>query len=224
MSINREHLQVLIEGATQLNVALSDAAITQLLLYLEELLLWSPKIDLISQTDPREIIRKHFLDSLAVIPFFPEKITLLDLGTGAGFPGLPIAIALPQCSVSLIEVRRKRVSFLKEVVRKIKTANVRIYEGRAEILAEDPSLYGEFANVITRATWEVTTYLRYASPFLKKTGTAIAMQGPQSDTKNFYRESLEDLPSFRLCNLHEYVLPFGSERRRLLIFAQQCFT
>ena len=96
MSINPEHLQILTDGATQLGVSLSDAAVTQLMLYLEELLRWSPKIDLVSQTDPKEVIRKHFLDSLAVVPLLTEQFTLLDLGSGAGFPGLPIAIALPQ--------------------------------------------------------------------------------------------------------------------------------
>src|ERR1051325_10413786 len=121
MSGNHEHLQVLTEGATRLGVPLSDAAVTQLMLYLDELLRWSPKIDLVSQTDPKEIVRKHFLDSLAVIPFFAEQTTLLDLGSGAGFPGLPIAMALPHSSVSLVEVRRKRVNFLKEVIRKSKT-------------------------------------------------------------------------------------------------------
>jgi len=224
MSSNHEHLQILIEGAAQLGVPLSEAAVTQLMLYLEELLRWSPKIDLVSQTDPKEVIRKHFLDSLAVVPFLSEKMMLLDLGSGAGFPGLPIAIALPQSSVTLVEVRRKRVSFLKEVVRKIKAANVTICEGRAEVLAANPSLYGKFAVVITRATWEVGIYLRHAVPFLEKTGIAIAMQGPRLGPQNFHTETLENVPSFRLSTSHEYSLPFGSENRCLLIFTQRCFT
>jgi 16S rRNA (guanine527-N7)-methyltransferase len=224
MSINHGHLQILTDGAVQLGVSLSDAVATQLMLYLEELLRWSPKIDLVSQTDPKEVIRKHFLDSLAVVPFLSEKRTLLDLGSGAGFPGLPIAIALPQNSVSLVEVRRKRISFLKEVVREIKATNITVYEGRAEALAENPFLYGKFAVVITRATWKVGTYLRYAVPFLEKTGIAIAMQGPQSDPQNFHTETLKNVPSFRLSTSHEYTLPFGSEKRRLLIFTQRCFT
>jgi 16S rRNA (guanine527-N7)-methyltransferase len=220
MSIIPEHCQILIEGAVQLGVALSDAAVNQLTLYLEELLRWSPKIDLVSQTDPKEVIRKHFLDSLAVVPFLSENVALLDLGSGAGFPGLPIAIALPQSSVSLVEVRRKRVSFLKEVTRKIKTANVTVYEGRAETLAENPSLRGKFSVVITRATWDIARYLSHASPFLKCNGIVIALQGPRSDPQNFRTEDFTDESSFRLSTSHEYTLPFGPEKRKILTFTQ----
>ncbi len=220
MSISYEHFQTLTEGAKQLGVLLSDTAVTQLMLYLEELLRWSPKIDLVSQTDPQEVIRKHFLDSLAVVPFLPENVTLLDLGSGAGFPGLPIAMVLPQSSVSLVEVRRKRVSFLKEVVRKSRATNVVVYEGRAEVFAEKPSLCGKFTVVTTRATWDMGTYLQYASSFLKEAGIVVVMQGPNSGHKNFKMEYAENVLSLHLSTSHEYILPFGSEKRRLLIFAR----
>jgi 16S rRNA (guanine527-N7)-methyltransferase len=222
-SISQEHV-LLTEGAAWLGVHLSDAMVAQLILYLKELLRWSSRIDLVSQTDASDIIRKHFLDSLAVGPLLSERMTLLDLGSGAGFPGLPIAIALPHVAVSLVEIRRKRVSFLKEVVRKIKATNVTVYEGRVEALAEKPSLQGAFAAVITRATWNIATYLSYASPFLEDSGIVIVMGGPQVCEENLWPVTPRKGLFLQLQKSYSYTLPFGPEKRQLFIFTQPRFT
>ena len=105
-------------GAKLLKVELTEENIAQIAIYLEELNRWAKIADLVSQSDPGIIIRKHILDSLAALSVLPQQGRLLDLGSGAGFPGLPLAIANPTLSVTLLEPRRKRVNFLREVIRK----------------------------------------------------------------------------------------------------------
>src|SRR5262245_42605624 len=156
MYATNDHIGLLDHGARNLGVELTEKVLAQFSTYLEELILWSQKIDLVSQTDPLAIIRKHFLDAIAVIAYLPQALSILDLGSGAGFPGSPLALSLPQISVTLIEARRKRVSFLKHIARKLKLQNLVIYEGRAEKLAQESALRDSFDVVITRATWEIS--------------------------------------------------------------------
>src|SRR5262245_9846012 len=128
--LNQVRTRLLTEGARFLGLELTSEQLTNFSLYLDELVRWSKVTNLISQADPEIIIRKHILDSLAVSLLIPSNIPILDLGSGAGFPGLVLAVVQPTCAVVLIEARRKRVSFLKETVRKTQSKNVRVYEGR----------------------------------------------------------------------------------------------
>lgn len=218
MFVTKAHLSLLKEGAENLGVHLTEKVLTQFSLYLEELLLWSPTIDLVAQTDPVLIIRKHFLDSVAAAAYFTRAVTILDLGSGAGLPGIPLALAFPQISFTLIEARRKRVSFLRHVARKIGMQNLTIREGRAETLAQDIALQVSFDIVITRATWSIASLLDLAYPFLRAEGKVFAMKGPRYEEEGHPQES----PSEKYCflNRHDYTLPFGTEQRILLIFAK----
>lgn len=216
--VHQEYLRLLTEGAGQLGVYLSAAAISRLTIYLEELLRWSPKIDLVSQIDRGEIIRKHFLDSLAIVPLLTERSHLLDLGSGAGFPGLPIAIVLPHLQVSLLETRRKRVNFLKEVTRKLKATNIIVYEGRAEIFAQHQDFLNNFSAVITRATWDVSTFLLLSCPFLQAEGIAIAMKGRHAEQELHALANASLSPHFVLQHRHRYMLPGMGEQREALVF------
>ena len=205
------------EGARKLGVELSQENVDRFLIYLEEIILWTAKIDLVSQTDPASIIRKHFLDSIAMLPHISEASSILDLGSGAGFPGIPLAMLMPNSSVSLIEARRKRINFLKQAARKIQGKNLVIYEGRAEILAKESTLQNTFDIVISRATWDNRTFLRLATPFLRTGGKILAMRGPQKNDEIAF--SYPDLQKSWCRRQYEYSLPFGAEQRRVVVFA-----
>jgi 16S rRNA (guanine527-N7)-methyltransferase len=223
MAIAQAHIDLLIEGARRLGVTLSADAATRLSLYLEELLLWSSRVDLVSQRDPILIIRKHLLDSLAVIPFLPRAAAILDLGSGAGLPGVPLACVQQHIVVNLLEARKKRVSFLKAVKRKLNIPNLQILEGRAEELAEQEGLRNAFDIAISRATWNLKVFLQYASPFLHAAGIAIAMKGPHT-AADAWLGRLTVNEHFQLKQHPSYTLPFGAERRQLFIFGHQCST
>jgi 16S rRNA (guanine527-N7)-methyltransferase len=205
------------EGARKLGVELSQEYVDRLLIYLQELILWNTKIDLVSQTDPELIIRKHFLDSIAVLPHIQGSLSILDIGSGAGFPGIPLAILLPDSSVSLIEVKRKRINFLRQAARKIKGENLTVYEGRAEILAQESILENAFDLVISRATWDTPTFLRLAVPFVRCGGKILAMKGSRKDDAIFL-SSFSKNGTWRV-RQYDYTLPFGSEQRRLVTFS-----
>ena len=222
--LNQAQTHLLTEGARSFGLEISGEPLAHFSLYLEELARWSKITNLVSQADPETIIRKHILDSLAVSPLIPAEARLLDLGSGAGFPGLVLAMVEPARTVVLIEARRKRVNFLKDVVRKTQVKNVRVYEGRAEALSADHSLRNSFAVAISRATWSLKEFLSLAHPFVAPGGTLIAMKGPQGD------QELRDFSGFpqtlgiSLRNVHEYTLPFGGEPRKAMVFAKQCST
>ncbi len=221
--LSSSQVRLLTEGARALGVELAEEPLERFAIYLEEIARWSKVTDLVSQASPEAIIRKHLLDSLAVSPLIHSDSRLLDLGSGAGFPGLVLAIAQPARSVALLEARRKRVNFLKEVIRRIRVTTVRVCEGRAEALALEQALRESFEVVITRATWSLTEFLPLALPFVTTGGVAIVMKGPQ------FEKELRDLPAlpstgFSLKESYSYSLPFGREKRQALIFAKECFT
>lgn len=178
-----KHQTLLREGAAQFSFTLTEEIVTQFATFIQEIQRWSNIANLLSQTDPETLIRKHILDSLALLPWIPEGRRVLDLGSGAGFPGLSLAIVKPDLSITLIEARRKRANFLKESIRKLKLRNVKAYEGRAEDLSQKKDLQAAFDIVMTRATWNIPLFLSLASPFLCPHGAALAMKGPKLATE-----------------------------------------
>ena len=142
--MERKSICLLERGAISLSRPLSSRDIRIFSLYIEELQRWAKVFNLVSQWDEATIIRTHILDAIAVSPFLPGHGRLLDLGSGAGLPGLVLAITQPKRRVTLVEVRRKRANFLRHVVREAKLENVEVYERRAENLANEAAFQGIF--------------------------------------------------------------------------------
>jgi 16S rRNA (guanine527-N7)-methyltransferase len=121
-------------AALAIEVTLSAPALDRCKCYVETLLLWRQRLSLTSAKTAREIVLDHILDSLHLVPFLKAGCRVADIGSGAGFPGVPLAIACPQASFVLVESRRKRANFLREVARRINLLNVEVVEKRAEEL------------------------------------------------------------------------------------------
>jgi 16S rRNA (guanine527-N7)-methyltransferase len=121
------------------------------------------------------------LDSIAPIPDISPNGSLLDIGSGGGFPGIPLKICLPSVSVTLIDASRKKVNFLKHVIRTLKLENICAFHIRAEDFAKKPEAVHHFDMIISRALTSITTFAQTAIPFLKKDGVIIAMRGDISD-------------------------------------------
>lgn len=219
--LTQELRSLLLRGAEQLKVELTEDTVARVAIYLEELQRWTKIADLISQSDPATIIRKHILDSLAVLPLLSEDGRLLDLGSGAGFPGLPIAITRPSLDVSLLEPRRKRVNFLKEVIRKTMLSNARAYEGRAEEFAHNKEWNAAFTIIVTRATWNIREFLMLATPFLAKNGIVVAMKGAAVEQELRSEEGWLQKHGYAMRKQVNYHLPLGKEQRALLVFSQE---
>lgn len=168
---DRRHLAT---GAALLGIDLTESMLTNLAGFADVLDVWSRKTNLLSCSSSRELVERHFLDSLAIAPLVPKAGLLVDLGSGAGFPGLPLAIQRPEQPFLLVEARRKRASFLREARRTLRLQNVEVYEGRAE---DPPSQWrSQASGVMTRAVWSGGELMQIAPGWLAPDGRVFWMR------------------------------------------------
>jgi 16S rRNA (guanine527-N7)-methyltransferase len=161
-------------GLRQLDLHLSEQQIEQLLRYREELLDWNTRINLTAITDPEEVLIKHFLDSLSLLSIYDSPDTrLLDIGAGAGFPGLPLKIVRPQWRVMLLEATGKKVTFMQHVIETLQLEDVVAVHGRAEELAHRGEYRAAFDVVTARAVASLPALLEYGAPFCRVGGRII---------------------------------------------------
>jgi len=163
-----------IEGLQHLHLQLSERQFEQLLHYCQELLDWNTRMNLTAITNPEEVWLKHFLDSLSLLSVYDKPQTrLLDIGSGAGFPGLPLKIVCPEWHVTLLEATGKKVSFLQHIIDALGLTNVIAIHGRAEELAHQPEYRATFDLVTARAVASLPTLLEYTAPFCRIGGFII---------------------------------------------------
>ena len=205
---------VLIKGAMELGVDLSEKEAGLFKLYLEQLKLWNQKINLTAVKTDRDIVIKHFLDSLTPVKLIREKAKLLDIGSGAGFPGVPLKIVRPDLQVTLLDSSGKKVSFLKHLIRKLGLKGIHAVSFRAED-AGNGLPRGSFDCVITRAVGSIEHVLELSSPYINEGGEIILMRGRAGSGDA--RDS--GYPSgLKLKREMSLTLPFGGQKRKLLIF------
>ena len=166
--------------------------------YFSVLLHWKEKFSLIGSASTQEIVDLHFVDSIISLPWIPEGCRLVDIGSGAGFPGVPIAIASPRVALTLIEVRRKRANFLRHVIRRCKLENVDVAEQRVEEFLHAP--HPHFDRVTSRAFAGLETVLNIAENLLPSKGKCLAMVGPEIDAAIKKPFSLEGKINYFLGN------------------------
>ncbi|NOX25505.1 MAG: 16S rRNA (guanine(527)-N(7))-methyltransferase RsmG [Deltaproteobacteria bacterium] len=203
---------------------LDDNTLRELTVYFGELDKWRRKINLVARAEPARIIENHFLDSLTLLPELTpykeeEAPSLLDIGSGAGFPGLVIKIACPWLRVILVEPRQKRVSFLQHIIRSLQLTNITVREER---LAEDKRQFQENygrPNIITsRAVADIRTFLQMltGAPAGSK---IICMKGPGAAAEI---EAWQNSPDnvFTIVSRRRFVLPVSGAARELIVFTQ----
>ena len=171
-----------LEYAQKNNIEISNNAIDSLELYGNLLLEWNEKINLTAITEPKEVVLKHFIDSLSLLKIIDPKQneSLIDIGTGAGFPGMVIKILRPELNVTLLDGHAKRFIFLEDLQAKLglSTKNLHI---RAELAAKDSSYREAFDYATARAVARLNTLCEYCLPCVKKGGKFIAMKGPGAE-------------------------------------------
>jgi len=180
----KEPWNLLIEGAATLGIPLTHNQMKAFELYLKALNLWRKKINLTSRKDDQEIILKDFLDSLTLLKYLPQETSVLDLGSGAGFPGIPLRIVRPGLKIVLLEATRKKVFFLREVLRISKLSGVKVRWTGEDGGIEDLSAGFDF--VVSRAFGSLLAFASEGIGFLRKGGILLAMKGKRG------REELEE--------------------------------
>lgn len=168
--------------ASKNNINLSEKEIELFYLYMNNLIEWNHKINLTAIKEEKEIVIKHFMDSIVI----KDEIVgsrVLDLGSGAGFPGIPLKIVNDKLEVTLLDAVNKKVNFMNDTIEKIKLKNIVAIHARAEELAHDEKYREKYDIVVSRAVSNMTTLVEYMLPFLKKGGKCICLKGPDVDNE-----------------------------------------
>lgn len=160
----------------KMNISLLKEQYEQFYAYMELLIEWNEKMNLTAITDPKEIILKHFVDSLTIAKYVKEDKSIIDMGTGAGFPGIPIKIYRKDVKVVLADSLNKRIKFLDEVIDKLKLENVETIHCRAEELGKNKQYREKFDYATSRAVANLSTLSEYLMPFVKLNGKCIFMK------------------------------------------------
>jgi len=212
---------LIIDGACRLGIEIDEGAATVFSIHASELIRWNRKINLTAITHPRDIAVKHFLDALAPAGYIPPGARLLDIGSGAGFPGIPLKVLEPSISVLLIDSVRKKINFLKHVIRTLHLENIEALQIRAEDMLQDSRYLNSFDVIISRALSDLAPFVKSALPMLAARGTIIAMKGDLgSEELDALRTMIPgDLYALEVQN---YRLPSIDAPRSLVILKHLC--
>jgi 16S rRNA (guanine527-N7)-methyltransferase len=214
---SEEWKTLLIQGAAREGIAIDIHQAGLMAAHASALADWNRKINLTAITDSAQIAIKHFLDSVLPLPYIPSEAPLLDMGTGAGFPGIPLKIMRPAQFMTLIDASRKKINFVKHVLRVLNLPNISAIQVRAEDLGKDASFRGRFCAVVCRAFADLETIAHLAAPFLSADGKIYVYQGPADRSGQKPAGSRHGFSTFRLLSAYHYTLPILGDHRTLTV-------
>lgn len=185
--------------------------------YMEMLIEWNKKINLTAIIEKEEIIIKHFIDSLTILKYIEKNKTLIDVGTGAGFPGVPLKIVNNELEVTLMDSLQKRLKFLEEVIKENKINNVKIIHKRAEDAGRDKKLREKYDYATARAVANMSTLVEYLLPLIKIGGKCIVMKGPNIEEELNKSKKAINILGGKIEKIEEIILPGTDIIRSIVI-------
>ncbi len=213
---SEEWIAAVIEGASRLGHTVTKDQARQMALHAQLLIEWNRRVNLTAITDPMGVAVKHCLDAIAPLHLLPDEGALLDIGTGGGFPGIPLKILRPDLSMTLIDSVRKKISFVNHVIRQLKLLQIEALHVRAQSLALQEIHKARYTVIVCRALSDLKSALQLALPLLAPQGRVIAYQGPNDPSIDKVIESDIGrlfLPIERV----SYRLPFLGDERKLAV-------
>ena len=206
------------QAARELGIELSTLQMEQFDLYQKELLQWNAKTNLISEKSAQEIVSRHFLDSLTALQFIDnQRARIIDIGSGAGFPGIPLKIACPDLQLYLMESNRKKVSFLKHIIRLLNFTETFVLHERAENLIKNNKWKDFFDVVISRAAFKLPEFLSLGAFFLAPQGKLIALKG--RDVENEFLTCVKSATASYFDELFQYDInsPLQDTQHKIIV-------
>ena len=217
----------LVNICNKINIEISDDQINCFEKYYELLIEKNKVMNLTAITDKEDVIVKHFIDSIALIPYLLDKgininneLKIIDIGTGAGFPGLPLKIMMPDVKFTLLDSLNKRVSFLNEVIDELKLKDIVALHGRAEDYASDNKYREKYDICVSRAVANLSTLSEYCIPFVKKDGFFISYKAGESEEEINNSKNAIKILGGKINKVEEFVLP-GTDASRVFVFIRK---
>ena len=200
-----------------LGVRFSVEQIEQFYKYMNLLIEWNEKMNLSAITEPKEIILKHFIDSITILKYIDDNSKLVDVGTGAGFPGVPLSIMNPTLKITLVDSLNKRLIFLQEVVKELNLKNIEIVHARAEEFGQNKNYREKFDIATSRAVANLATLSEYLVPLVKIGGKIISMKASNAKEEiNDAQKAIEVLGG-KIEKIEEFDLPESDIGRTIII-------
>ena len=211
----------LIIQAKKIDVILDEEQIQKFYKYMELLLEWNEKINLTAIVEPRDVILKHFVDSLTICKELQKNKTLADIGTGAGFPGIPVKILRPDLDITLIDSLNKRVNFLTMVIEALKLEKIIALHGRIEDFGKNKKYREKFDYVTSRAVANLSTLSEYMIPLVKIGGKCICMKGSNIDEELKNAEKAIKTLGGKIEKVDTFLLPDTDMGRNIILIKKE---
>lgn len=211
-------LKLFNQGLDSFGISLTDNQINQFMKYYELLIEWNKVMNLTAIIDFREVIIKHFLDSLSLVKVLrPNDEKLIDIGTGAGFPGIPLKIVFPNMNITLLDSLNKRINFLEEVIQALGLNNIKAIHGRAEDFGRDKNYREQYDLCVSRAVAKLPTLSEYCLPYVKAGGFFIPYKSRQSVEEIKEGEHALNILGATIEQVKEFYLPETDIERMLIV-------
>ena len=213
----QEFSNLMIDYGKEINIVFTEEQLQKFYQYMNLLIEWNEKINLTAIVEPKEIILKHFIDSLTIIKYIEPNKSVIDIGTGAGFPGIPVKIMREDLDITLLDSLNKRIHFLNEVIQKLELKNITAVHARIEEYAKNKQYREKFDVATSRAVANLTTLSEYMLPMVALKGMAICMKGSEiSEEISKSKNSIKILGG-EIVHIEEFTLPKSDYKRNLIM-------
>lgn len=205
------------EKMKRIDIDIADKQVEKFFSYMNLLIEWNQKINLTTIIEPKEIIIKHFVDCGTILKYLKNGETIIDIGTGAGFPGIPVKILNENLNVTLVDSLNKRIIFLNEVCAALNLENIQLIHSRAEDLAKNKEYREKFDKSVSRAVANLSTLSEYDLPFIKTGGQMIAMKGFEIEEELKNAEKAINILGGKIKEVNKFTLINTDNKRSIVV-------